>query len=184
MNAFNMSGDDASHVTDVYSALAGATAVDVEELATAMSRTASIAQSAGMDFETTTAFLTTMEETTRLSAETIGTSLSSIIARFEQLKTAPDELLEDGTSANDVETALKSADVALRDANGEFRDLGEVLMELSAKWNDLDTNTQRYIATVGAGTRQQSNFIALMANYESNVDNINTAMNATGATET
>lgn len=182
MNAFNMTGDDAQKVVDVYAALAGATAVDVQELAAAMSRTASIAQNAGLTFEETAAFLTTMEETTRLSAETIGNSLKSIIARFTQLKTSS-EALEDGVDANKVETALKTAGVALRDANGEFRDLGDVLMELSSVWDTLDTNTQRYIATTAAGTQQQSNFIALISQYQSNMDNLNTAMNSAGAAE-
>lgn len=182
MNAFNMAGDDAQRVVDTYAALAGATATDVEELATAMARTASIAQSAGLSFEETTAFLTTMEETTRLSSETIGMSFRSIIARFQQLKKGVDEL-DDGVSANQVEEALASVDVALRDATGQFRPLGDVLMELSAKWDTLDTNTQRYIATIAAGTQQQSNFLALIGNYEMNVDNLNTAMNSAGATE-
>ena len=182
MNAFNMTGDDAQKVVDVYAALAGATAVDVQELAAAMNRTASIAQNAGLTFEETAAFLTTMEETTRLSAETIGNSFKSIIARFTQLRTSS-EALEDGVDANKVETALKTAGVALRDANGEFRDLGDVLMELSSVWDTLDTNTQRYIATIAAGTQQQSNFIALISQYQSNMDNLNTAMNSAGASE-
>lgn len=182
MNAFSMAGDDAQRVVDTYAALAGATATDVEELATAMARTASIAQSAGLSFEETTAFLTTMEETTRLSSETIGMSFRSIVARFQQLKKGVDEL-DDGVSANQVEEALASVGVALRDATGQFRPLGDVLMELSAKWDTLDTNTQRYIATVAAGTQQQSNFLALIGNYEMNVDNLNTAMNSAGATE-
>lgn len=182
MNAFSMAGDDAQRVVDTYAALAGATATDVEELATAMARTASIAQSAGLSFEETTAFLTTMEETTRLSSETIGMSFRSIVARFQQLKKGVDEL-DDGVSANQVEKALASVGVALRDATGQFRPLGEVLMELSAKWDTLDTNTQRYIATVAAGTQQQSNFLALIGNYKMNVDNLNTAMNSAGATE-
>lgn len=182
MNAFNMTGDQAQNVVDVYAALAGATAVDVQELAAAMSRTASIAQNAGLTFEQTAAFLTTMEETTRLSAETIGNSFKSIIARFTQLKTST-EALEDGVDANKVETALKTAGVALRDANGEFRDLGDVLMELSSVWDTLDTNTQRYIATTAAGTQQQSNFIALISQYQSNLDNIATATNSAGAAQ-
>lgn len=182
MNAFNMTSDQAQNVVDVYAALAGATAVDVQELAAAMSRTASIAQNAGLTFEQTAAFLTTMEETTRLSSETIGNSFKSIIARFTQLRTSA-EALEDGVDANKVETALKTAGVALRDANGEFRDLGEVLMELSSKWDTLDSNTQKYIATTAAGTQQQSNFIALISQYQANIDNLNTAYNAAGAAE-
>lgn len=183
MNAFNMTGEDAQNVVDVFANMAGKTATDVEELATAMARTASIAKNAGMTFEQTTAFIATMEETTRLSAETIGNSMKSIIARFQKLKEDPDSLLEDGVNANDVEKALKKADVALRDTEGNFRNIGDVIMELSAKWDTLDTNTQKYIATMAAGTQQSSNFIALVGNYQSNVDNLAYAMDSAGAAE-
>lgn len=183
MNAFGMEGDDATNVVDVFANMAGKTATDVEELATAMARTASIAKNAGMSFEQTTAFIATMEETTRLSAETIGNSMKSIIARFQKLKTDPTSLLEDGVNANDVEKALKKANVALRDTEGNFRNIGDVIMELSAKWDTLDTNTQKYIATMAAGTQQSSNFIALVSNYQSNVDNLAYAMDSAGAAE-
>ena len=183
MNAFGMNGEDATNVVDVFAKMAGKTATDVEELATAMARTASIAKNAGMTFEQTTAFIATMEETTRLSAEVIGNSLKSIIARFQKLKTDPDTLLEDGVNANDVEKALKKADVALRDTEGNFRNIGDVIMELSGKWNTLDTNTQKYIATMAAGVQQSSNFIALVSNNQSNIDNLAYALDAAGAAE-
>lgn len=183
MNAFGMEGEDAQNVVDVFASMAGKTATDVEELATAMARTASIAKNAGMTFEQTTAFIATMEETTRLSAETIGNSMKSIIARFQKLKTDPESLLEDGVNANDVEKALKKADVALRDTEGNFRNIGDVIIELSSKWDTLDTNTQKYIATMAAGTQQSSNFIALVGNYQSNVNNLAYAMDSAGASE-
>jgi hypothetical protein len=44
--------------------------------------------------------------------------------------------------------------------------LDDVFLELSKKWKTLDTNTQRYIATIAAGSRQQSRFIAMMSDYE------------------
>jgi len=37
-------------------------------------------------------------------------------------------------------------------------------MELADSWDTIDTNTQRYIATVMAGNRQQSRFLALVSN--------------------
>ena len=52
--------------------LASIAATDTAELAKAMSNTASIAESAGMSFESTSTFLTMMIETTRESAENLG----------------------------------------------------------------------------------------------------------------
>lgn len=45
-------------------------AADTDQIATAMTKTASIANSANMEFETTAAFLTQIIETTQESAET------------------------------------------------------------------------------------------------------------------
>jgi hypothetical protein len=60
-------------------------------------------------------------ETTRESAETAGTAMKTVIARFQELKKAPSEIGEvDGeiVDANAIETALRSVGVALRDSSG------------------------------------------------------------------
>ncbi len=46
--------------------------------------------------------------------------------------------------ASKVEAALKSVGVALRDSQGQFRDMDDVIMELGAKWQNLDSATKRY----------------------------------------
>ena len=182
LRGFNMELNETSaeRVADVYSELAAITASDVDEISSAMTKTASIAASAGMEFETTAAFLSQIIETTRESAETAGTALKTVIARFQELKKDPSEIGEvDGeiVDANKIETALRSVGVSLRDARGQFRELDDVFLELSGKWDSLDTNTQRYIATIAAGSRQQSRFIAMMSDY-SRTQELVTAANA------
>lgn len=46
--------------------------------------------------------------------------------------------------ASKVETALKSVGVALRDSQGQFRDMDDVIIELASQWSTLDSATQRY----------------------------------------
>ena len=183
IRGFKMEMSEGAHVTDVYSTLAANAAATVDDIAQAMARTASIANSAGMSFENTSAFLTQMIETTQESAENIGTSLKTIIARFTELKknvagTADSEF--DDLEYNKVDKALKSVGVSLKDATGQFRNLDEVFLELSEKWNTLDRNTQRYVATIAAGSRQQSRFIAMMDNYDRTVELMDKAANSTG----
>jgi len=183
LRGFKMEMDEGARVTDVYSELAAKAAADVQGIAYAMSKTASIAESAGMEFETTSAFLTQMIETTQEAPENIGTAMKTIIARFTELKTnvagTADSEFED-LDYNKVDTALKSVGVSIKDASGQFRDLDDVFLELSGKWNTLDRNTQRYIATIAAGSRQQSRFIAMMDNYERTIELVNTAYNSAG----
>jgi TP901 family phage tail tape measure protein len=113
--------------------------------------------------------------------------MKTIIARFTEMKKATSDIVNiDGeeVSVNKVEDALKSAGVALRDANGEFRDLDDVFLELSSKWDSLDVMTQRYVATMAAGSRQQSRFIAMMQNYDRTMELVEAAYDSSGASAT
>jgi hypothetical protein len=83
-----------------------------------MTKTASLAHNAGMEFETTSAFLSQIIETTREAPETAGTALKTVIARFTELKKPVEEIGEvegEVVDANKIETALRSIGVALRD---------------------------------------------------------------------
>lgn len=188
LRGFNMDVNElnAQKVNDVYSELAAITAADTQEIATAMTKTASIASNANMEFETTAAFLSQIIETTRESAETAGTAMKTVIARFTELKKDPAEIGEvDGeiVDANKIETALRTINVALRDTSGQFRDLDDVFLDIAEKWDGLNTNTQRYIATMAAGSRQQSRFIAMMSDYERTMQLVSAANNSAGASQ-
>ena len=101
--------------------------------------------------------------------ENIGSALKSIISRYGELKTSPATLIDaegEELNFNKVDTALKSVGVSMHDANGQFRAFDDVIMDLAKTWQTLDRNSQRYIATVMAGNRQQSRFIALVSDYE------------------
>ena len=183
LRGFHMEMDQGAHVTDVYSELAAHAAADVNGIAYAMSKTASIANNAGMSFENTAAMLTQMIETTQEAPENIGTAMKTIIARFTELKKnvagTADSEFED-LDYNKVDTALKSVGVSLKDVTGQFRNLDDVFMELSAKWDTLDRNSQRYIATIAAGSRQQSRFIAMMEDYDRTMQLVNITKEAEG----
>ena len=190
INAFKLEATDASRVVDVYSNLAAKAAVDQSELANAMSKVASMASSVGMSLETTSAFLTQIIETTREAPETAGTALKTVLARFGEVK----KLISTGENAgttdegesvdvNKIDTALKSIGIRLTDTQGQMRALDDVLLDLAKKWNSLDSMTQRYLATMAAGSRQQSRFIALMADSERLTKLLGEAYNSAGAGE-
>ena len=190
IKGFGLAYQDLAHINDVYSNLAAKTAADTEEISIAMSKVASIAHSTGMELETTAAFLTQIIATTREAPETAGTALKTVIARFAEVKklisqgevTGTDE---EGTeiNVNNIEAALKTAGVALRDTTGQMRDLDDVFIELASRWDSLDTMQQRYIATQAAGSRQQSRFLAMMNDYEGLQETLGYAMDSAGASQ-
>ncbi len=154
LRGFNMELNQVSsqRVNDVYSELAAITASDVEELGIAMSKTASLAHSANMEFETTAALLTQGVEATRESPETIGTSLKTVIARFTEVKElfTKDQLM--GTDSegqviniNKIDTALQTVGIDLKKFLLGEEGLDDVLLQLSSRWNTLDLATQRYL---------------------------------------
>ena len=160
INAFKLEASDASRVVDVYSQLAARAAVNQNELANAMSKIASMAASVGMSLETTSAFLTKIIESTRESAETSGTALKTVLARFGEVKKLIDTGKTEGTTdegeavdVNKIDTALKAIGVRLTDEQGQMRALDQVLIETAQKWDSLDSMTQRYLATMAAGSR-------------------------------
>lgn len=169
VRSFKMEMSDAQRVVDVYSAIAAKSATDVAELAVAMSKTASSAEAVGSSFENTTAMMAVMIEATRESSQNIGSAMKSIISRYGEMKADPSKLVDsegEEMSLNKVDTALRSVGISIQNAQGQFRDFDDVIMELAEAWDTIDINTQRYIATVMAGNRQQSRFLALVSNGE------------------
>lgn len=78
IRSFKMEMTDAQRIVDVYSALAASSATSTAELASAMSKTASSAQSVGASFENTTAMMAVMIETTREAPENFSGACKKI----------------------------------------------------------------------------------------------------------
>lgn len=190
LRGFNMELNETSaqRVDDVYSQLAARTASNVDEISTAMTKVASLANNANMQFETTAAFLAQIIETTRESAETAGTALKTVVARFSEVKKLVSEDQLKGTdeegeaiNVNKVSEALRTAGIDLNKYFLGEVGLDDIFMELASKWDSLTKVQQRYIATQAAGSRQQSRFIALMSNYKRTQELVGEAYNANGA---
>ena len=190
LRGFNMelSQTSGQRINDVYSELAAITASDTQEIATAMSKVASLAHSANMEFETTAAMLAQGVEITREAPETIGTALKTIIARFGEIKKLYTEGQILGTDSegeeinvNKVQAALRSVGISMTDFLVGNEGLDQVLLRLSEKWDNLTVVQQRYIATMAAGSRQQSRFIAMLQDNARLTDLIGAAYNSAGS---
>lgn len=192
LRGFNMEIDEisATRINDVYSELAAITAADTSQIATAMSKTASIAKSANMEFETTAALLAQIIETTQEAPETAGTAMKTIIARFTEVKQLFSEGMLTGKDSegeeiniNKIDAALKTVGISLKDFLTGSKGIDDIFLELASKWDTLDLATQRYIATMAAGSRQQSRFIAMMGNYDRTMELVAAANNSAGASQ-
>ena len=192
LRGFNMEINEisATRINDVYSELAAITAADTSQIATAMTKTASIAKSANMEFETTAALLAQIIETTQEAPETAGTAMKTIIARFTEVKQLFSEGMLTGEDSegeeiniNKIDAALKTVGISLKDFLTGAKGIDDIFLELASKWDTLDLATQRYIATTAAGSRQQSRFLAMMSNYDRTMELVNAATNSAGASQ-
>lgn len=190
LRGFNMelNAVNAQKIDDVYSQLAAMSASNVDEISTAMTKVASLAHNANMEFETTAALLAQIIETTRESPETAGTALKTVVARFSEVKKMIDENQLKGTDeegqvidVNKVSQALRIAGIDLNKYFVGEVGLDDIFMELASKWDSLTNVQQRYIATQAAGSRQQSRFIAMMQDYARTQELVSAAYNSNGA---
>lgn len=116
--------------------------------------------------------------------------MKTIIARFTEVK----ELFSQGMltgedsegeeiNINKIDAALKTVGISLKDFLTGSKGIDDIFLELASKWDTLDISTQRYIATIAAGSRQQSRFIAMMQNYDRTMELVNAANNSAGASQ-
>ena len=141
-----------------------------------------------MEFETTAAFLSQIIETTQEAPETAGTALKTIIARFAEVKSLREQGLGSGEDeegeiidVNKIQAALRTVGISMEGFFAGTEGLDSVLLKLDEKWGSLDFETQRYIATMAAGSRQQSRFIAMMSDYQRTTELVAEANNSAGA---
>ena len=178
----NSMGKDIENVSDVFIILGDSTATSSEELSKGFQKVGGVAGAMNVEFEKASSWLATISARTRESAESIGTGLKTIMARYQQL-TEKGYVEEDGTKVNNVAKALNEAGIKMIDATGQFKNFGDVMDELGGKWDKLDNRTKAYIANAMAGTYQLSRFTNLMEGYSDSIDLYETALNSAGTTQ-
>lgn len=167
------------HYADVITALGAATASSSAEISEGLSKFASVADTIGLSYDYATSILAALVANTRQSADVIGTSLKTILARLQSVKLG--ETLEDGVELTKYTSALNAIGVSVLDLNGNLKDADDILDDTAAKWDTLNKAQQASVAQTVAGTRQYSQFIAMMANWDDVEKNLQTAQGSEGA---
>lgn len=175
--AFNKTTGDvegnAMHIADALNEVANNFAVGTGDLATGLKVVAS--SSAGMNnsFEQTIGLMTAITEQTK-NASKASRGLNSIMANLAQV-------LDDASSnGKKITTIFEQLGVEMYE-NGQLKSGYDLLAGLAEKWNTLDNNSQKYIATTIAGTTQLNNFLALMNNFDHAVGATNKALDSQGS---
>lgn len=179
-NNFNKDGTQSvEHFGDVMTKLGADTAASTEEIAGGLEKFAGIADTIGLSFEYATSAVTTIVDRTRQSEDVVGTALKTMFSRFEGLKLG--ETLDDGTDLNKYSEALAKVNVYIKDANGELRDMDDIMDDIGEVWEKLDRDQQVALAQAVAGIRQYNQFMTLFDNWDVMEKNLEIAYNAEGS---
>ena len=166
MNAYGLQDnmEELAQAMDNWALIANISAADVEEIALASQRAASMANAVGVSGEALAAQIATIESVTREAPEQIGNGLKTLYARFSDLQLGKED--EDGITLGKVTGTLESIGVQVLDSLGNVRSMDDIMEDLMAIWQDLDDTTQEAVAQTLAGKHQVNRFTALMDNAD------------------
>lgn len=184
LNGYQMSADAAEHINDVLSSIDLASASSAEGIGEALTKTASVANNAGLSLEKTAAIIATIKDVTQDSDTAIGNSVKSILSRMNQIKAGKFVDEETGEALNDTEKVLNKLGISMRDANGQFMDAETIIDNVAQKWSTFDKNAQKAIATAMGGAYQYNRLITMFDNYDKVMNLTDIASNSEGVAET
>lgn len=160
-NAFNLKSiDEINNAMSKWAIVANVSAADVEELSVASQKAASTAVTVGVNMDQLAAQIAAIETVTREAPENIGNGLKTLYARFSDIGMG--ETLEDGVDLGKVTGVLQKVGVQVLDAEGNMRQVGDIMEDLMEVWGDLDLTQRSSVATTLAGKFQLSRFTSLM----------------------
>lgn len=169
MKGYKMAADEVAGINDSLTSIDLAAAVDAGGLAEATSRVAASADLAGVSLNRLLGYEAAVGEVSQESMSVIGNAFKSIFSRMSNIKAGNLELIdEDGTTQtlSDVETVFSNIGVPLRDSANEFRNFGDVLDEVAAKWSNLSSVQQAAVSQSLGGVYQSNRVKLLFENYD------------------
>ena len=177
-NNFDNGSKSLQYYGDVITALGAKTASSSEEIAQGIQKFAAISDTIGLSYEYAASALATVTATTRESADVVGNAYKTLFSRIQGLNLG--ETLDDGTTLNKYSAALAKVGISIKDSSGNLKDMDSILNEMGSKWETLSKDQQMGLAQTVAGVRQYTQLIALMDNWDTFQQNLQTAKSSSG----
>lgn len=152
---FQLTTNSSMRILDAWNEVENTTAVTTDVLVSALKNAGVAAREAGIEFDMFNGIVAAIGEATRKSGEAIGTGLKFMFQRIRG-----DQAVE----------AFQSIGIATRNAEGDFKNAGDVLTELAGRWNSLSDAQQHHMAVSIAGTRRLNDFLIMMETWDRAVE--------------
>jgi len=172
ISSLKLEAKDAIGIIDSLNEVQNNYRISASSMLSALSEVGSTAKVAGADIYQLQGYITAMAVATGKSGDEIGNSLRSITSRIYKIGAEGIE------AEGKPEKMLQSMGVAVRDLNGEFRPLNQILSDLSVKWKDMNDTQRIGTAQTVAGVHRYNDFISLMNNFDMAIKSSETAMNS------
>lgn len=154
----------AEEASDIVTALGDNAATNAAEIEKGIEKAGAAAAADGTSFAQLASMLTAITSTTQIGGNVAGRTLNTIIGRMNKIGT--NELIYDengnAVSGSAVAKLLESEGIRMYDERGNKRSTFDTLYALSQRWEGLSDAKQQQFANAIAGTRQYSNFAAIM----------------------
>ena len=176
-NGYKVANEEAELYVDKLAAVADSSASDMSQLAIAMYKVASTANTMGVNVDQLNAQIATVVATTRQAPESVGTAFKTIYTRMNDIKTGSDEA---EISLGRYSGKMAELGFNVLDATGHLRDTGQVMEQIGSRWQDLTRQQQVYLAQTMGGQRQVNQLMALFDNWTTYSELLNTSLESEG----
>ena len=169
INSFNKVALDSTQIVNKLATVDAAFAVSSGDLAEAISRVGSSADSVGVNLDQLVALVTSVQQTTARGGAVIGNSLKTIFTRLER---------------TEVLDQLEALGIQARNLDGSFRPAIDTLSQLATTFDGLSDSQRANVAELVGGVFQINILKAALGDLGKQYSIYNSALNtSTGATD-
>lgn len=194
LKGFNLEASDSMDIVSKLTKVDMHYAASAGGIAEALSQTAVSARLAGVNIDNIVGYATEIIETSQASPSRVGNALKTMFSRYGNVKAGvftKMSLLEgdegDTSSTeniNDIEKVLHKLGISIRSSALEMRPFEDVIADVAAKWQTLNSVSKNAVATALGGTRQREFINILLENYSTAEEISEMSRTSSGTAET
>jgi len=178
LKGFNMEAGQSRYIIDSINEVSNNFAINTNDLADGLRRTAGVMRETNVSFEDTIGLLIAGQESLQ-NIEKVSSGLITITTRLRGVTESGEEI--DGLMPK-LQSAFKQfAEIDIQKPNGELKNTVEILKELEPKWSGLNDEQRSYLSFLISGTRQSPVFLAMMSNLKNGMEASATATDSAGS---
>lgn len=166
ISSMELEAKDAITILDSLNEIQNNFKIQADELLNGLAQVGSVAKTSGVNLQELSGYITAIQIATGESGDSIGNSLNAIFSRVYKKYS---------------ENALDEIGVSVRDLDGNFRSVSDILVDLNSKWGTMNETQKITLAQTVGGVNRYNEIISLMNNFDVALDATGKAMNSLGS---